>query len=139
VDSGAAGLPAEGDVRFAAAPGKAGHVWLAGGETGGVYGMWRSVDSGVTFTRVAGLAEADSVGFGKAAQGSDYPAVFSSAKRDDKRGIYRSDDAGRHWTRINDDKHQWAWTGAAIAGDPRVFGRVYLATNGRGIIVGDMS
>jgi hypothetical protein len=65
--------------------------------------------------------------------------VFSSAKHGDSRGIYRSDDAGRHWVRVNDDKHQWAWTGAAITGDPRVFGRVYVATNGRGIIVGDLS
>ena len=139
VDTGVTGLPAEGPVLFEAAPGKAGHVWLAGGKTGGVYGMFRSVDSGSTFVRVSALTEADNVGFGKAAHGSDYPAVFSSAKHGDQRGIYRSDDAGRHWVRINDDKHQWAWTGAAISGDPRVFGRVYVATNGRGIIVGDMS
>lgn len=142
-DTGVAGLPPEGDVRFEAAPGHAGHVWLAGGKTGGVYGMWRSVDSGATFVRVEALTEADNVGFGKAAPGaacgSGYPAVFSSAKHGDKRGIYRSDDAGKHWVRVNDDKHQWAWTGAAITGDPRVFGRVYVATNGRGIIVGDLS
>ena len=27
------------------------------------------------------------------------------------RGIFRSDDAGRRWIRINDDRHQYAWTG----------------------------
>lgn len=26
-------------------------------------------------------------------------------------GIFRSDDAGRTWIRINDDGHQYAWTG----------------------------
>ncbi len=33
--------------------------------------------------------------------------------------------------------HQYAFTGGAITGDPRVFGRVYIATNGHGIIYGE--
>lgn len=133
----ATGLPAEGDVRFQAVPGVAGDVWLAGGKTGLAYGMWRSTDGGTTFTQLRGVDEADNVGFGKAAPGRSYPAVFSSAKVRGVRGIFRSDDAGRRWVRVNDDRHQWAWTGAAITGDPRVHGRVYVGTNGRGIIVGD--
>jgi hypothetical protein len=135
----ATGLPAEGDVRFKAAPDRGGDIWLAGGKAGAVYGMWRSVDGGASFSRIAGVEEADNVGFGKAAPHRRYPALFSSAKVDGQRGIYRSDDEGRHWIRVNDDRHQWAWTGAAISGDPRVFGRVYVATNGRGLIVGDLS
>lgn len=55
------------------------------------------------------------------------------------RGIFRSTDAGASWTRIDDDAHQWGWTGASITGDPRVHGRVYVATNGRGILRGDTS
>jgi hypothetical protein len=51
--------------------------------------------------------------------------------------VYRSDDEAKTWTRINDDRHQWGWTGAAITGDPRVYGRVYVATNGRGVQYGD--
>ena len=133
----ATGLPAEGDVRFQAVPGFAGHVWLAGGKTGAAYGMWRSVDGGATFTPVAGVQEADNVGFGKAAPGRAYPAVYTSAKVRGVRGIWRSDDGGRRWTRVNDDRHQWAWTGAVVIGDPRVYGRVYVGTNGRGIIVGE--
>jgi hypothetical protein len=38
---------------------------------------------------------------------------------------------------VNDDQHQYAWTGAAITGDPRVPGRVYVTTNGRGIVYGE--
>ncbi|GAA1421593.1 WD40/YVTN/BNR-like repeat-containing protein [Catellatospora coxensis] len=133
----ATGLPAEGDVRFHAVPGIAGDVWLAGGKTGGAYGMWRSTDGGGTFTRLAGVDEADNVGFGKAAPRRSYPAVFTSAKVRGVRGIFRSDDGGRHWIRLNDDRHQWAWTGAVVIGDPRVHGRVYVGTNGRGIIVGE--
>ncbi|WP_304608328.1 cellulose binding domain-containing protein [Isoptericola luteus] len=137
--SPAQGLPDAGNVRFAAAPGHAGHVWLAGGEADGTYGMWRSTDAGATFSAVASVDEGDTVGFGKAAQGRDYPAVYTSSKIDGVRGIFRSDDAGASWVRINDDEHQYAWTGAAITGDPDVFGRVYVGTNGRGIVVGDFT
>lgn len=130
-------VPAEGNVRFAAVPGHTGDVWLAGGEDDGDYGMWRSTDAGVTFEAVSDVDEGDSVGFGAPAPGADYPAVYTSSRIDGVRGIFRSDDAGQSWTRINDDQHQWGWSGATITGDPNVYGRVYIGTNGRGIIYGD--
>ena len=133
----ATGLPPSGNVRFKAVPGIAGEIWFAGGEPGAPYGLWLSTDGGATFTRQAGVDEADTIGFGKAAPGRRYPAMYSSARIRGVRGIFRSDDRGRTWTRLNDDRHQYAWTGAAITGDPRVYGRVYVATNGRGIIYGD--
>ena len=77
------------------------------------------------------------VGFGKAAPGGTYMAVFAVATLDGVTGLYRSDDAGGGWVRINDDRHQWDNMGEALTGDPRVFGRVYLGTNGRGIIYGE--
>lgn len=125
-------------MRFQAVPGIAGDIRLAGGKTGGVYGMWRSTDGGSTFTQLTGVDEADNVGFGKAAPHRSYPAVYTSAKVRGVRGIFRSDDGGRRWTRLNDDRNQWAWTGAVVIGDPRVYGRVYVGANGRGIIVGDL-
>ncbi|WP_245595359.1 cellulose binding domain-containing protein [Glycomyces tenuis] len=134
-----AGFPASGEVRFGAVPGHAGHVWLAGGAEDGAYGMWRSTDGGQNWTQVTGFDAADTVGFGAAAPGQDYPAVYASASRGGERGIWRSVDEGATWTRINDDEHQWAWTGSAITGDPDVFGRVYVGTNGRGVIVGESS
>ena len=30
---------------------------------------------------------------------------------DGKAGVYRSDNGGGVWVRINDDRHQYAWTG----------------------------
>lgn len=135
----ATGLPSEGNVRFKALPGTEGDIWFAGGSATGAYGLWRSTDSGATFTKAANVQQADSVGFGKAAPGASYQTVFVSAKIGGVRGIFRSTDAGASWTRINDDAHQWAWTGAAITGDPRVYGRVYVSTNGRGIQVGESS
>jgi xyloglucan-specific exo-beta-1,4-glucanase len=137
--SAATGLPASGSVRFKALPGKQGDIWLAGGTTGSTYGLWHSTDTGATFSKVSGVDEADTIGFGKAAPGASYQALYTSAKIGGVRGIYRSDDAGASWLRINDDQHQWGWTGAAITGDPRIYGRVYVSTNGRGVIYGDQT
>jgi xyloglucan-specific exo-beta-1,4-glucanase len=64
-------------------------------------------------------------------------ALYSSAQVNGVRGIFRSDNAGAGWVRINDDQHQYGSTDAAITGDPRVYGRVYIGANGRGIIFGD--
>ncbi|GGS09331.1 xyloglucanase [Streptomyces aureoverticillatus] len=132
-----AGLPAEGNVRFQAVPGKKGDIWLAGGKAGGTYGLWHSTDGGTSFTKVSGVQEADTIGFGKAAPGASYQTLYTSAKVGGVRGIFRSTDAGASWVRLNDSAHQWGWTGAAITGDPKVYGRVYVSTNGRGIVYGD--
>jgi len=137
--TGATGLPASGPVDFRAVPGKRAQLWLAGGETGKTYGMWRSTDGGRRWTRVRDFAEADAVGFGKARNRHGYPTIFASAKAGSTRGIWRSTDEGRNWVRVNDDAHQWAWTGKAVTGDPDVYGRVYIATNGRGLIYGDIA
>jgi xyloglucan-specific exo-beta-1,4-glucanase len=131
----AAGLPTT--ARFKAVPGREGDIWLAGGTSTGVYGLFHSTNSGASFVRLGNVDEADNIGFGKAAAGQSYMALYTSAKIGGARGIYRSDDAGASWVRINDDQHQYGWTGGAITGDPRVYGRVYLGTNGRGIVYGE--
>ncbi|MBG0851195.1 cellulose binding domain-containing protein [Streptomyces spinoverrucosus] len=137
--SAASGLPSGDSVRFKALPGAKGDIWLAGGAPDGAYGLWRSTNGGASFTKLPNVEQADTVGFGKAAPGASYQTLYTSAKIGGVRGIFRSTDQGATWTRINDDAHQWGWTGAAITGDPRVYGRVYVATNGRGIIYGDTS
>ncbi len=137
--SAATGLPSGDSVRFKALPGVKGDVWLAGGASDAAYGLWHSTNGGTSFTKLSDVEQADTIGFGKAAPGASYQALYTSAKIGGVRGIFRSTDQGATWTRINDDAHQWGWTGAAITGDPRVYGRVYVATNGRGVIYGDSS
>ena len=53
-------------------------------------------------------------------------------------GIYRSDDAGASWVRIDDDMHQYGGPTLIGAGS-RVSGRVFLGMNGRGIIYGEIA
>lgn len=137
---GATGLPS-GDVQFkvVAAPGRSGDLWLSAKDNG----LFRSTDCGRTFTAVAGCQASHALGFGRAAPvrdrkrpGAGYPAVFQTGRVSatfDGVAVLRSDDAGATWVRINDDTHQWGWTGEVITGDPRVHGRVHLGTNGRGI------
>jgi hypothetical protein len=77
------------------------------------------------------------VAFGKAAPGATHPAVFLVGTVDGVAGVFRSDNTGTAWVRINDDAHQYGNMGDALAGDPRIYGRVYLGTNGRGILYAD--
>jgi len=132
-----AGWPVTATAKFKAVPGIEGDIWLAGGNDDTVYGLWHSTDGGDSFTQLANVEKADVVGFGAPAPGETYMAIYISGQVDGVRGIYRSTDAGASWVRINDDEHQYAWTGAAITGDPRIYGRVYVSTNGRGVIYGD--
>nr|WP_246096321.1 cellulose binding domain-containing protein [Paenibacillus sinopodophylli] len=136
----ATGLPEEGALNFKALPGVEGDIWLAGGNVdGGTYGLWHSTNSGAAFTKLSNVQQADNIGFGKAAPGQSYLALYTSAKIDNVRGFFRSDDGGVSWLRINDNDHQYAFTGSAITGDPRIYGRVYVGTNGRGIVYGDVA
>ncbi|MHA6247459.1 xyloglucanase [Pontibacter sp. CAU 1760] len=107
-------------------------LWLTN-PTGGLY---HSSDGGQSFQQVAGVQEASHVGFGKAAEGQPYPAVFIAGSVNQQTGFYRSDDAGKTWVKINMAHQQYGGVND-ITGDPRRFGRVYVATSGRGILYGD--
>ena len=122
-------FPAPGDLH--AVPGIEGELWLAAADA-----LFRSMDSGATFVRIGSVEEAATLGFGEAAQGRTFPAVFLAGKVHGLLGVFRSDDAGATWMRVTDDRHQFAAI-IHVTGDPRIFGRVYLAVAGRGILYGD--
>ncbi len=128
------GLP--DSAKLKAMPGAEGDVWLAGDT--GESGLFHTTNSGDSFVKISGVEEASVIGFGKAAPGQTYMALYTSALIEGVRGIFRSDDEGATWVRINDDDHQYGVTNASITGDPRIYGRVYLATNGRGILYADI-
>jgi xyloglucan-specific exo-beta-1,4-glucanase len=133
----AAGVGMPASVRkFKAVYGREGDIWLTSDtDTGG--GLYHSTDSGASFTKIAGVDRADNVSFGKAAPNQTYPAIYIIGKVDGVRGVFRSNDAAATWVRINDDQHQYGNFGDALSGDPRIYGRIYVGTNGRGIIWGD--
>lgn len=120
-----------GQDRLYATPGKEGDLWLAAFD-----GLYHSIDTGKTFTKLDGVQEIHAFGFGKAAPGAAYSALYLIGVVDGVRGIFRSDDTGKTWVRINDDQHQWGLL-LHITGDPKKYGRVYVGTHGRGTVYGD--
>ncbi|MGQ3052409.1 MAG: dockerin [Roseateles sp.] len=121
-----------------------GHLWLADGNA-----IYRSMDSGATWTKLSQFASlwgsrqtwqwpevqgASAVALGKPAPGASYSAaVYVVGAINGVWGVWRSDDGGANWTRINDDASQFGGIGQ-IAADHKVYGRVYVSGNGRGIL-----
>ncbi len=141
-----ASTPSSYDISFAVSPNAEGDVWLTS-----YNGLFHSTDSGTTVTQVNGLQASYGIGFGAAGAGHTYPAIYLIGVVSSDTGcttnsalgfttqtqcVYRSIDGGATFVRINDFAHQYG-SFNVITGDPRVFGRVYFGTGGRGIIEGD--
>lgn len=133
------GLPQAGGDRFDArggqdklyaAPSREGDLWIAAFD--GLY----HINAGASFGKLPGVTQIHAFGFGKAAPGRTDPALYLVGVVDGVRGVFRSSDSGGSWVRINDDAHQWGLI-LQITGDPRLFGRVYVGTHGRGTLYGD--
>ena len=123
----------EAQSSILARPGHAGELWFnVGGR------LYRSTDSAASFRAASGTdINIDLFGLGRAAPGSGTPAIYATGSKAGVKGVWRSVDGGARWVRINDDANQWGLRFRAISGDPRRFGRAYLATDGRGIFYGD--
>lgn len=122
-----------GQDRLYATPGREGELYLPA-----FHGLYRAAD-GQPFERLAGVSEIHAFGFGRAAPGADSPApptLYLVGTVQGQYGVFRSTDAAASWQRINDDAHQWGLI-LHVSGDPKVFGRVYVGTHGRGVLYGE--
>jgi xyloglucan-specific exo-beta-1,4-glucanase len=117
------------------APGVEGDLWIALNEGG----LARSKDGGKTFLKVNGPGNCAAVGLGKKAPGKKYFTVYIWGNIKGQWGVYRSIDEGKTWVRVNDDAHEYGGPGNGhfIVGDMNTFGRVYMSTAGRGIVMGN--
>jgi hypothetical protein len=135
----AANLPAAPN-QVAAVPLVAGDVWIASNN-----GLYHSTNAGASWsgptsiTAAAGVLTPTTIGFGKAAAGAQYPAIYVGGQfANGTTGLVRSVDGGVSWVQINDGNHQWAGIGQVV-GDMQTFGTVYLNSAGgmgRGIVYG---
>lgn len=135
------GLPSLKDMNIKAVRGHEGNVWMGTSKATNKNdnGLWFSEDFGKTYRKLSDVDSVTSFGFGKGREDSDYEAIYIVGKVEGQDGFFRSDDKGESWTRINDDNHQYGLVdpGCDVAGDPDVYGRVYIGTNGRGIVYAD--
>ena len=132
--------------------------WATGGDlwiTTNV-GLFHSSDFAASFRQIPGFTSASGVALGAPKSTGGYPTVFASAVYNGVTGYFRSDDAGANCrfillvyqntvadflpgVQINDDDHGFGMIDTnPISGDPRIYGRVYIGTNGRGIFYGDI-
>jgi hypothetical protein len=115
-----------------ASPARAGALWLLVDRT-----LYRSTDAGAYWRGGGGALAIDLFGLGKPAPGASSDTLYALGRAGAQAGVWRSTDAGAHWSQINDPAHQWGLRIRCITGDPRRFGRVYVGTDGRGIVYGD--
>jgi len=125
-------MPAE----IRAESGKTGVVWIATGEEG----LWK-----ITFHKDRKTADFERVtkkgdfifrqGMGKEAPNSSCKTLYVNGIMDGEYGFYRSFDEGKSWQRINNDRQMFGDI-RSIVGDPREFGRFYIATGSRGVLWG---
>jgi len=113
--------------------GREGNVWLCSGTM-----LMYSEDSGQSFQTVKDI-DFRAIGFGAPASEKDYPVIYAMGDAGQGDGIYRSVDKGASWERINDEQHLFGNLTSCITGDSRVYGRVCFATNGRGIVMGEIA
>jgi oligoxyloglucan reducing-end-specific cellobiohydrolase len=118
-----------------------GDIWLSQPSA-----LYHSTDFGATWRKInasgnaARLTNVTTVAVGAPRTANAYPSLFVWGTYNGIQGIFRSDTKGARWTRVSDDAHNYGGPGAASAfvGDPRVFGRIYMGMNGRGIIYADI-
>ncbi|HMO26185.1 MAG TPA: hypothetical protein PKB10_07935, partial [Tepidisphaeraceae bacterium] len=118
-----------------AMPHAAGHVFAALNEEG----LHRSTDGGRSWTKLDGVARAWALGFGRI-DDSNRQAVYIVGRLSDDNAVaptrvavYRSDDLGESWVRLNEPDAPGLAQCITLEGDQQTPGRIYIGENGRGI------
>jgi xyloglucan-specific exo-beta-1,4-glucanase len=118
------------DVRLRNTPGKTGHLWMGTLDNGG----FRSIDGGNTWQALAGFSSLRDISLGKPQTATSYPTIFAMGTRAGISGVYRSVDEGKTWVLITPNASQNVLSSLfkSITADRNIFGRVFVATDGRG-------
>ncbi len=117
-------------------PEKEGDLWIAAGL---VFHIENAGEEGCEMVAPnKDFQSVECIGLGKGEKDGDPEAIYIIGENNNNgEGVYRSTDGGKTWKRINDDTQRWGNVNNKISGDPKTFGRVYISTNGRGIIMGN--
>jgi len=96
-------------------------------------GLYKSIDGGLTWKHLqgGGLPEGNLGRIGIAVSGADSNRVYALIEAKEG-GLYRSNDAGNSWSRVNDDERyrQRAWYFSHVFADPKQVDTVYVLNTG---------
>jgi hypothetical protein len=125
-------------------PAKPGHLFFTSGIQSPPHPanqlFYRSVDGGATWNAVPNVKEVFSFGFGKAAPGQTYPAIFIYGWVNNALGIWRSDDNTLTWKQISDGFPLGSFAPVkVIEGDNNIYGTVYVGLSGNGWAYGKLN
>jgi hypothetical protein len=112
---------------------KKGFLWVRSGTSVGY-----SEDYGKTVTYLKDVS-ANAIGVGKAQkEGGAMTLYLMGETKTGGSGIYMTTDHGKHMEKLTTEKDGFGNLTPSITGDATAWGRFYFATNGRGIIMGDV-
>ena len=106
-NSGAIALafdPANPDFVYASLWASRQGPWENGGWQGKTSGLYKSSDGGTTWRQLTNGLPSDDQGLGRIGfciAPSDPSRIYAMVEAPQLSGVYRSDDAGEHWTRVN--------------------------------------
>lgn len=96
-------------------------------------GLYRSEDNGLTWKQLEGNGLPDGIlgRIGVSVSGADANRIYALIEAKEG-GLFRSDDAGDNWTRVNDDGRfrQRAWYFSKVYADPKAEDTVYVLNTG---------
>ena len=120
-------------------PGEAGNLFYTGGAQSGSTAatpvseaFFRSTNSGATWTAIPNVLAVSTFGFGAAAPGQSYPAIYTVGYVNNVFGIWRSTDEAQSWTNIGTYPLGELDQINTISGDPNHYGEVYVGFAGGG-------
>src|ERR1700733_2933673 len=113
-------------------PGEASNLFYTGGPVGNVSStpanepFYRSTNGGATWTAVPNVLDVLAFGFGAAAPGQSYPAIYIVGYVNSVYGIWQSTNNAQSWSNIGTYPNGELAPITTISGNPNVFGEVYV-------------
>ena len=94
--------------------------------------FYRSTNGGETWTAVPNVLDVFAFGYGAAAPGQSYPAIYIVGYVNNVYGVWQSTNNAQSWTNIGTFPTGELDQIKTIAGDPNNYGAVYVGFNGGG-------
>jgi 20S proteasome alpha/beta subunit len=117
--------------QIASVPGEAGNLFFTGTTNWG-QPFYRSTDEGTTWTAVSNVQNVTCFGFGAAAPGQNYPAIYIVGNVNGVYGVWQSINNAQSWTQIGTYPDGQVSQILTISGDPNIYGQVYVGFQGDG-------